>query len=138
MASRHSVIFSAETVISTPSSLSTSALPLGLDTPRLPCLATGTPAPAVTKAAVVDMLKVCSPSPPVPQVSTASRCSVTTGVKASRMARAGAGDHVRRFPAQTQGGQQRCDLCVGRAAGHNRDKASYASARVNPGPSTTF
>ena len=39
------------------------------ETARLPCLATGTPAPATTNAVVVEMLKVCSPSPPVPQVS---------------------------------------------------------------------
>ena len=37
---------------------------------RLPCLATFSPAPATTKAAVVDMLKLPELSPPVPQVST--------------------------------------------------------------------
>ena len=36
---------------------------------RLPCLATVHPAPAATKAAVVEMLKVPEASPPVPQVS---------------------------------------------------------------------
>ena len=59
--------------MSTPSSLSTSALPQRLETERLPCLATVTPAPAATNAARVEMLKVCAPSPPVPQVSTTVR-----------------------------------------------------------------
>ena len=40
----------------TPSSASTSAEPLRLVMLRLPCLATGTPAAAVTRAAVVLML----------------------------------------------------------------------------------
>ena len=40
------------------------------DTDRLPCLATVNPAPATTKAVVVEILNVCRPSPPVPQVST--------------------------------------------------------------------
>ena len=49
---------------------------------RLPCLATRTPAPAVTKAVAVEMLKVPLASPPVPLVSTSedsvpdkSRCA---------------------------------------------------------------
>src|SRR5579862_77384 len=37
---------------------------------RLPCLATRTPAPAVTSAVAVEMLKVPLASPPVPLVST--------------------------------------------------------------------
>ena len=45
------------------------AEPAALETARLPCLATATPAPATTNAVVVDMLKVASPSPPVPHVS---------------------------------------------------------------------
>ena len=56
----------------TPSASSTSALPLVDETERPPCLATRAPAAAATKAAVVEMLKVCAASPPVPQVST--RC----------------------------------------------------------------
>ena len=46
------------------------ASPQREDTARLPCFATVTPAPATTNAAVVEMLNVCRPSPPVPQVST--------------------------------------------------------------------
>ena len=40
------------------------------DAARLPCLATGTPAPATTIAATVEMLNVPLRSPPVPHVST--------------------------------------------------------------------
>ena len=40
------------------------------ETARLPCLATLSPAPATTKAVVVETLKVEVASPPVPQVST--------------------------------------------------------------------
>ena len=49
---------------------------------RPPCFAILTPAPAATKDAHVDMLKVLSPSPPVPQVSTTSS-SRSTGVRLS-------------------------------------------------------
>ena len=58
------------TLLVTPSASSTSALPQREETARLPCLATGMPAPAATRAAAVEMLKVPLPSPPVPQVST--------------------------------------------------------------------
>ncbi len=47
----------------------TSALPDRLVTDRFPCLATRIPAPAATKATVVEMLKLPDRSPPVPQVS---------------------------------------------------------------------
>src|SRR5580693_6449575 len=63
--------------ITTPRASSTSALPHRDDAARLPCLATGHPAPAATRAAAVEMLKVPAPSPPVPQVSTASTDSST-------------------------------------------------------------
>ena len=53
----------------TPSASNTSALPVLLDMLRLPCLATVTPAPAMTNAEVVLILKLCEPSPPVPQLS---------------------------------------------------------------------
>src|SRR3990167_7930715 len=58
----------------TPAASITSALPDLLDTERLPCLATLPPAAATTKAEAVEILKVCTPSPPVPQVST--RCGL--------------------------------------------------------------
>ncbi len=41
------------------------------DAPLAPCLHTGTPAAAVTMAAIVDTLIECERSPPVPTMSTA-------------------------------------------------------------------
>ena len=66
----------------TPRLSSTSALPEEDEMERPPCFAILTPAPAATKDAHVDMLKVFSPSPPVPQVSTTSS-SKSTGVRLS-------------------------------------------------------
>ena len=59
--------------ISTPSASSTSAEPVREDAARPPCLQTGTPAPATTRAAMVETLMVPARSPPVPQVSTSLR-----------------------------------------------------------------
>ncbi|MFN7916955.1 MAG: hypothetical protein U0Q55_16550 [Vicinamibacterales bacterium] len=53
----------------TPSTSNTSALPERLETERLPCFATRTPAAASTIAEQVEMLNVPDRSPPVPQVS---------------------------------------------------------------------
>src|SRR5215213_4880529 len=53
----------------TPSAASTSALPERLVAARLPCFATGSPAPAMTKAAAVETLKVFAELEPVPAVS---------------------------------------------------------------------
>jgi hypothetical protein len=53
----------------TPSVVSTSADPDFEESARLPCLATGTPQPATTKALAVEILKLPEASPPVPQVS---------------------------------------------------------------------
>ena len=61
-----------EASILTPRYFKTSALPDLLETARLPCFATRTPAPATTNATVVEILNVSAPSPPVPQVSTES------------------------------------------------------------------
>ena len=46
-----------------------SALPEMPETERFPCFATFPPAPAITKDAAVEILKVCKLSPPVPQTS---------------------------------------------------------------------
>ena len=62
--------------IRTSSASSRSAEPQIDEAARLPCLATGTPAPATTIAATVEMLNVPLRSPPVPHVST-------TGIGAS-------------------------------------------------------
>src|ERR1700756_681190 len=66
--------------ILTPSAASTSAAPQRDDSARLPCLATGTPAPATMKAAQVETLTEPEPSPPVPTMSTASAGAVTRSI----------------------------------------------------------
>jgi hypothetical protein len=71
----------------TPSASSTSALPVWLESERLPCLATRAPAPAITSAAAVEILNVPEASPPVPQVSITLGPASTT-IMRSRMARA--------------------------------------------------
>jgi len=55
---------------------------------RLPCFATTAPAPAATSAAAVEMLKVDTAPPPVPQVSTRDAPCASTGTIAWRNARA--------------------------------------------------
>ncbi|OBJ67609.1 hypothetical protein A5626_08200 [Mycobacterium marseillense] len=52
-----------------------SAPPDNDEAARLPCLTTGTPAAAVTIAAIVDRFTVLTPSPPVPTMSTVSPTS---------------------------------------------------------------
>ncbi len=67
---RHSTALSGSSSTGMPRASSTSAEPHFEVRPRLPCLATLTPAAAATRAEAVEMLKVPWPSPPVPQVST--------------------------------------------------------------------
>src|SRR5258708_25051285 len=73
--------------IFTPSCSSTSAEPHSEEAARLPCLATRAPHAAATIAAKVEMLKVASPSPPVPQVSS-SAPPTSIGVAIARAVRA--------------------------------------------------
>ena len=61
---------SGDSEIATPSSSRTSAVPHFDDAARAPCLHTGTPAAAVTMAAIVDTLIENEWSPPVPTMST--------------------------------------------------------------------
>ena len=84
----HAPICSGSISIFTPNALRTSALPLWLEIARVPCFATGIPVPATTNAAVVEILNVCAPSPPVPEVSTTKGCWGRTFVDFSRIARA--------------------------------------------------
>src|SRR5258705_11275174 len=58
----------------TPNSVSTSALPDLLLAARLPCLATGRPAAAITKAEAVETLNVFALLEPVPAVSMKHLC----------------------------------------------------------------
>ena len=77
----------------TPRASRTSADPHFDETDRLPCLATGTPPAAATRADAVEMLMVSAPSPPVPQVSMAPAGAATRRARA-RMARAAAATSV--------------------------------------------
>ena len=72
--------WSGERSILTPSEASTSAAPERDDSARLPCLATGTPAPATMKEAQVDTLTEPEPSPPVPTTSMASAGALTRSI----------------------------------------------------------
>ena len=56
----------------TPSASRQSAVPHSEDAARFPCFATFTPPAAATSAAVVEMLKLCALSPPVPTISKTS------------------------------------------------------------------
>ena len=68
--------------ILTPSEDSTSAAPERDDNARLPCLATGMPAPATMNEAQVDTLTEPEPSPPVPTTSTALAGAFTRSILA--------------------------------------------------------
>src|SRR5687768_15996965 len=62
----------------TPNAVSKSALPDLLLAARFPCFATGSPAPAITNAAVVEILKVFARLDPVPAVSMKHWCCERT------------------------------------------------------------
>src|SRR3989442_16031815 len=66
---RHFSEISGEEDPLTPNAVKTSALPQRLLAARLPCFATGKPAPAITNAAAVETLKVLAQLDPVPAVS---------------------------------------------------------------------
>ena len=70
----------------TPNASKQSAVPLKLEAARFPCLATFTPPAANTSAAVVEILKLCAPSPPVPTISKISISPLSKGNACSRMA----------------------------------------------------
>src|ERR1035438_5100014 len=135
------------TAIAIPNASSRSALPQRLDMERLPCLATRTPAPAATNAAMVEILKVDAQSPPVPQVSSSGSPPgpQSMGAATSRMARANPTSSSTLSPfirkatrnaaiwgwlawpqflhalaLHTQGHQKRGDLGLARLAGEDR------------------
>ena len=104
--------------ILTPSAASTSAAPDFDDSARLPCLATGTPAPATMSAAQVEMLNEPDASPPVPTTSMASGGAVDAQhLRAHRGD--GAGDLVDGLAAHAQRHQERAHLRGRRFAGHH-------------------
>ena len=109
--------------IGTPSASSTSAEPEREEAARLPCLATAQPQAAATSAAVVEMLNVPEPSPPVPAVSTrSSRAGAhLDDVRAHRPRRAD--ELVDGLALGAQRDQQARDLRgVGLAAHHEPDR----------------
>ena len=71
----------------TPSASRQSAVPQSEDAALLPCFATFIPPAAATSAEVVEMLKLCALSPPVPTISNISM-PVSTFVALSRIAAA--------------------------------------------------
>src|SRR6516225_472553 len=75
-----SPICSGESSMFTPKAESTSAAPDRDDKARLPCLATGTPAPATISAAQVEILNEPEASPPVPTTSIASGGACTRSI----------------------------------------------------------
>src|SRR5690348_1636129 len=77
-----SPICSGESSMFTPKAESTSAAPERDDKARLPCLATGTPAPATMSAAQVEILNEPEASPPVPTTSIASGGACTRSILA--------------------------------------------------------
>src|SRR3984885_8447644 len=75
-------IWSGVRSILTPKAANTSAAPERDESARLPCLATGTPAPATMSAAQVEMLNEPEASPPVPTTSMASGGALTRSILA--------------------------------------------------------
>ena len=120
----------------TPSAASTSAAPERDDSARLPCFATGTPAPATMKAAQVEMLNEPEASPPVPTTSIAcggastrsifARIAVTAPVISSTVS------------PRTRSAISRPPICDGVASPDIMlAKASAASSRLSAAPVAT-
>src|SRR5438093_6924959 len=85
---RHFSEISGDEDTLTPSAAKTSALPHLLLAARLPCFATGRPAPAITNAAAVETLKVLAELDPVPAVSMKHSWVHLIDVARARMASA--------------------------------------------------
>ena len=128
---------SAASSMSTPSASSTSAEPEREVKLRLPCLATGTPAPATTNAAAVEMLSVPTRPPPVPQVSTRQSGALHRQPHHGAAQRPGrAGDLVRRLalgpePHEQGGGLDRRGLAPHQHG--ERGRRRLAGERGPPG-----
>src|SRR5439155_1669797 len=99
----------------TPSASSTSAEPHREVNERLPCFATEAPAPAATNAAAVEMLKVETVPPPVPQVSTRWSPAASTGIITARSARAAPATSSAVSPL-TRRPMSRAAICAGVAS----------------------
>lgn len=116
---------------SIPKDESASAAPDFEESLRFPCLATGTPAPATTKAVAVEMLRVPFPSPPVPTMSIAPSGARTRCIFA-RITDAAAAISVTVSP-RVRRAMRKPAICAGEAAPSNSvRKACSASPFVNP------
>ena len=127
---------SGPTITSMPMAPSASAAPALLDSARLPCLATGTPAPATTKALAVEMLSVPLPSPPVPTMSMAP-CGARTLTQRARITAAAAAYSSTTSP-RPRSAIRKPAICTGVASpAMITPKAASASSRVS-GPATAW
>src|SRR4029079_6936255 len=131
------VISSGRSSILTPSAPSTSAAPDFEDSARLPCLATGTPAPATISAAQVETLYEPQGSPPVPTTSMASGGAATL-VILSRMVEAAPVISSTVSP-RTRSAIKSPPICEGVASPDiMRSKAPAASSRVSDWPAAAL
>ena len=116
--------------------MSTSALPEREESARLPCFATGTPAPATMKAAQVEMLKEPEASPPVPTTSMASAGAGTVSIFA-RIAVTAPVISSTDSP-RTRSAISRPPICDGVTSPDIMlSKASNAASRLNAAPVAT-
>src|SRR5882757_5631675 len=123
--------------ILTPSEDNTSAAPERDDNARLPCFATGTPAPATTNAAQVETLTEPEPSPPVPTISTASGGALTRSILPRIAATAPVISST--VSPRTRSAINRPPICEGVASPDIMlSKADDASSRVSVAPVATF
>ena len=109
---------SALIITFTPISPSASAAPDFEERFLLPCLATGTPAPATTKAVAVEMFSVPFPSPPVPTISIAS-AGADTALHFARITEAAAANSVTVSP-RVRSAIRNPPICAGVAAPSNK------------------
>src|SRR3954454_4671004 len=131
------VISSGRNSILTPSAPSTSAAPDFDDNARLPCLATGTPAPATISAAQVETLYEPEASPPVPTTSMASGGAATL-VILERIVLAAPVISSTVSP-RTRSAIRRPPICDGVASPDiMRSKASADSSRDKRAPAATL
>ena len=119
-----------------PSASSTSADPLCELADRLPCLATAAPEAAATMAAAVEILKVPTPSPPVPTTSMIGVRRGVTGTTRARIASANPAISSAVSPLARKATRNPA-ICAGVASPSiTADMTSRASPRVRSRPSS--
>src|SRR6188508_1799729 len=123
--------------ILTPSACRTSAAPDFDDSARLPCLATGTPAPATINAAHVEILNEPDASPPVPTTSTAPGGALTPRILDRMVVTAPVISST--VSPRTRSAINKPPICDGVASPDiMRSKAPAASSRVRLAPVATL